>query len=71
MRSEQRFISSNVLVMRRENCWIDHQLVRAKLKVTVPALPKGKRRFRCLLQSVNLKPVLKEIYLRVGAAFSG
>ena len=51
MRAEQRVVCRDVQVMRGANCWTDHKLVRAKLLFLV--LPKGKRRFLCLLPSIN------------------
>ena len=53
MRAEQRVVCRDVQVMRGANCWTDHKLVRAKLKVTVPRSAKRKRRFLCLLPSIN------------------
>ena len=55
IKAEQRVVCRDVQVMRGANCWTDHKLVRAKLKVTVPrsAKRKEKRRFLCLLPSTN------------------
>ena len=36
MRANQRVCCSDVQVMRGANCWTDHKLVRAKLKVSLP-----------------------------------
>ena len=60
MRAEQRVVCRDVQVMRGANCWTDHKLVRAKLKVTVPHSAKRKEKislpfailfFPCVMQS--------------------
>ena len=45
MRAEQRVVCRDVQVMRGANCWTDHKLVRAKLKVTVPHSAKRREDF--------------------------
>ena len=36
MRSSQRMCCLDVQVMRRANCWTDHGMVRAKLRLLLP-----------------------------------
>ena len=36
MRAKQKVCCRNVRVMREANCWTDHKLVRAKLRVALP-----------------------------------
>ena len=57
MRAEQRVVCRDVQVMMGANCWTDHKLVRAKLKVAIPHSSKRKDIVSLLLPSINKKPL--------------
>ena len=52
MRAGQRVYCRDVQVMRGANCWTDHKLVRAKLKVVVPRYA-GRKKKNCLPFAVH------------------
>ena len=44
MRAKKWFCCRDVQVMRGATCWTDHNLVRAKVKISMPKLHQGEKR---------------------------
>ena len=66
MRAEQRVVGRDVQVMRGANCWTDHKLVRAKLKVTVPHSAKREEKISLPFAIHKLKtPAKRDEYCEV------
>lgn len=53
MRAGQRVFCRDVQVMRAANCWTDHKLVRAKLKVVAPRAARRQKKTVCPLQPLS------------------
>ena len=66
MRAEERVVCRNMQVMKGANCWTDHKLIRAKLKVTVPHSAKRIEKISLPLAIHKLKtPAKRDEYHEV------
>ena len=71
MRAEQRVVCRDVQVMRGANCWTDHKLVRAKLKVNVPHSAKRKEKISLPFAIHKLEtPAKRDEYLNTMKCWS-